>query len=1201
MNFSLAGGKFKLTLSARNGSIVAVLDRSAHSVCRSGDAGLWQMVFRDGQQLNASAFAPDCPGHQFSYRLAADGRSAALEYRWIDRSVTGPHATTVNVAIEAESDGFAFSGTVSSGARDVVYFSLPGALYFPTKELRELVCPMDSNHSVGAAFGPSFFRKQRAGQVGFWNRVERGPRGYRQLFGQAATQTNSSADPVLLSATESARHWLNAELIEKLSNLKAYVEYPAQRDDYDLLLVDSAAGGFFVGHSLDRSDDPRRGRLWRSACAFAEDHQGLALELIFAVVRQLRRQRATQKRGKVLLLDFATSLPPYSRSLQTAEYWAASLENVEHVKTLGDFSRALSSSQVLAIVNPYGGAIPVLPRKDYAATIDAIRAFVLAGGHWFEAGGLPFFYELRPSPFCRYRATYPPAFADFFHIESRFGSAALFGVQPGASATFVPGELECGGTRQGGYFKRSFAPHIHAGASWTSPPVKLKIGTRSTAALGAYAEENQIQKSLEEKLPAAQLENFRRALWIFYEGNLAQKSRQLDLLPAPALVHVCDYLHGGFDRQLPKHLPPNPAFGTEAQFRDFIELCRRRGLLVVPYMNSTWWCGPPDDAVLVKDQEGRPVIELHNGQEGFAVSPWHPRVRREHAKVVRAFMTRLPCDLLFQDQVGSRIWHYDCNESSPKPDAYTQGWLAQAAHDARQVALGTEGGFDHLLNQETLLCGFAFKLAPAVDSINLTTAMRQDYPPDSWRIYPLVQRLAHDKALLLLHNLGQYAKNDEMVAWTLALGFSLAYRVHASRLAEPAVQHWLRWLDCIQRAVCARYVGAPLRDFLHRSNSIAASYGTDSSAALKISVELQPPFDYRVNAPNLSACRDYIAERLDRQTKLWIYGGAQQQVCIDLPMPLAEPAAAKLTLRRPASTGVDGTVAPITWRINSDGGQIHLVLPRPKGNPPAGLDSAPKDWPGAKPGIGILDFPEMKASVVNVPPEIWLAQLSQSAWIQRFELPVVPIRQRAHLLAALQAGPSQWLALLNPYGEHYPIIDSSNWQHTLAQIERYIVNGGCWWESGGHSFYHGFTLAGSIATETAPLRGWQIAVGWGELNQAPERIEVTAAGKQWLGERLSRQLCNRSAVVNRSLRSSTADPEPLILVRGENGGYLGAHHLGGWGWFWRWGGFHPEPELAMAVFLAATEYRFCQPLRISGGLTPSPACGTKYLWCAELE
>lgn len=1115
--------------------------------------------------------------------------------------MTDSNATTVNIAIEAESDGFAFIGTISSGVREVLYFSLPGALYFSTKDLHQLVCPMDSNHSVGAAFLPSFFRKQRAGRAGSWTRVERGPGGYQQLCGQSATQTSPSADPVRLFATESARPWLNPDLIEKLSNIRAHVDHPAERNDHDLLLVDSAAGGFFVGHGLEDLDNPRHGRLWRTASAFPEEQLDLALQLIGAVVRQLRQQSPARKRQKVLLLDFAGCFPAAFKPHQTADYWADSLENVETVATLGAFARALGSAQVLAIVNPYGGAIPALPGRDYGATIEAIRGFLLGGGHWFEAGGLPFSFELRPSPFFHYHACYPPAFADFFHLETRFGSVALFGVQSDAKTAFVPGELECGGTRQGGYFKRGFGFFIHAGARWTSPPVKLKIGASPADALDAYAKENQVRKRLEEKLPAAQLEKIRRALWIFYEGNLAQKSQQLDLLPTPAIIHVCDYLYGGFDRQLPKHLPPNAAFGSKERFRDFIEQCHRRGDLVAPYMNSTWWCGHPDDAVLVKDHEGLPVIERHNDQEGFVVSPWHPRVRREHCKVVRAFVTRLPCDLLFQDQIGGRSWHYDCSASAPSSYAYSQGWLVQAAHDARQIPLATEGGFDHLLDHETLLCGFAFKLAPAVDSVNLTTTMQQDYPADAWRIYPLVQQLAHDKALLLLHNLGQYAKNDEIVAWTLALGFSLAYRVHASRLAEPAIQQWLRWLDCVQRAVCARYVGAPLREFFHRSDSIAASYGTDSSAALKVSVELRPPFDYRVKAPNLSACRDSIAEQVDDKTKLWIYGAAQQQVCIDLPMPLAKPGAAKLVLQRSASSGVDATVAPITWKINSNGAQILLVLPRPKGSPPASLDAAPKDWLGAKPQIGVLDFPEMKACVVNVSPETWLAQLSQSDWIQRFKLPVVPIRQRGQLLDALQEGPSQWLALLNPYGEHYPIIDGSNWQHTLAQIERYVVNGGCWWESGGHSFYHGLTLSGSIATETAPLHSWGIAVGWGELKQAPERIEVTAAGKQWLGEPLSRQLCNRAAVVNRSLRSSTADPGPLILIRGESGGYLGAHHLGGWGWFWRWGGFNPEPELAIAVFLAATAYRYCQPVRISSELAPLPPRGIKYLWRAEIN
>ena len=94
--------------------------------------------------------------------------------------------------------------------------------------------------------------------------------------------------------------------------------------------------------------------------------------------------------------------------------------------------------------------------------------------------------------------------------------------------------------------------------------------------------------------------------------------------------------------------------------------------------------------------------------------------------------------------------------------------------------------------------------------------------PETWTIFPLAQAIAHDKTVLLHHDLGQFITNDQVLSWSLGLGYSLSYRLAAAALAQDVPREWLAWLDRLQKSVCARYIGEPLADFSHdRAPSIS--------------------------------------------------------------------------------------------------------------------------------------------------------------------------------------------------------------------------------------------------------------------------------------------------------------------------------------------------------------------------------------------
>lgn len=252
-------------------------------------------------------------------------------------------------------------------------------------------------------------------------------------------------------------------------------------------------------------------------------------------------------------------------------------------------------------------------------------------------------------------------------------------------------------------------------------------------------------------------------------------------------------------------------------------------------------------------------------------------MQRYNRETVRLFTQEASVDILFQDQCGARGWRYDTHPASPTPDAYTEGILSMVAEDSQKVPLSTEGGWDRVAEHQVQLCGMTFEIVPTMPRLPGHILLRERYPMQLWRVFPVAQFLVHDKVMMNMHDLGAGVNDDEDLAWVLGLGFGLQYRVAATVLINDEVRdghkvrEWLRWLSVLQKTVGSRSVGEPCRAFAHYRDDagaapeeggvIRATYGTVRIVAnlnakpVKEGDITLAPYGFYATAPHLVAAR----------------------------------------------------------------------------------------------------------------------------------------------------------------------------------------------------------------------------------------------------------------------------------------------------------------------------------------------------------
>lgn len=1231
----LTGKTYSVVFSAVNGSIVEARQAGrTESLFKSSPAGLWSIRLQNGEEIVASSFGTGVLGHPCTVRADRATNSLRFEY-----SSTELNAT---VSVVGREESLDFTAQINPRKGTVIAVEVPARLRFTPAQVTRFIGPLDGNQGVGAAFNRDFFAIQKTAVS--WAPQRYADAGYKLLAGgpimamRGATQTDTPTST--LKVTEAGKEWLGEALAKRIEGSKALVNRPPTREQAKFTLVDSPDGPYLGAHIIGE------GGFWQIGGFVGDGEAANVLDMLTAVINRLQ-ENAPGKRTKlgVLSLDnspargFWTTIPMrdwLDRCRDTEGVHAGKVEVVS-LTSASEIQAALTSKDYVLILNPYGEWLPLLSNNgtddDLNSTIAAIKAFSTAGGHWIETGGYPFYYAMRPQHYINYNVAYPPAPADFMRLEGAGGAASLYGVRPAPGkpwnreASFVPGLLGWGGDVISGYCHRSYGTYVPPGNIWITPITRLAFGGTAEGDLQAYNADNGLARRLADKVPAPLLERLKNAVLVQLDGSARAKMAALDRLPTPSLIFFDDYMKGGRGREWPDVLPPNTTFGTSAELRTFLERCRQMGHLTMPYTNPTWWSDKPrgasfkqaGDGPLPRGFDGKTEVEKWENLDGFAVSLWHPAVQAANRTVRTQLAEELPTDFLFRDQVGGRTWHYDTNPASPWPVAGSDGLLSQFREDSAVRHVATDGAWDRAADSATHLTGLMLGHLPD-DDVTGRALLQNSYPPATWTMWPVAGYVAHERCSLLPHLPSQDIGDPRALSWALGLGCGLSYRIAASELMEDTHLEWLRWLECVQKNVCARYIGEPVRKFSHNRTHagsdgvVRATYGAVDIAAnledepLPEGTRVLSAYGFRATAPGVIAANlktvggddfgddgvSFVTKSQTGKTDVWVYSVLGREVAVELPVTLP---AGPVSLTLDDGSKLTGTVqnngqgSVLRWRLPENAKHVPRVAP-----PPALAGKAPRNWPGNQRKIGVLALPGLEPIQAKIAPETWLQRLSEARFIRDRGIEVMPIDSAAALQTALKAGPPEWFSIINPYGEAIPCTGAGQGPAMVAAIRAFVQNGGVWWETGGASFTIAVWQDGA-KWQKQPMPATNIAlslpVGEGDDTKNTPPLHVTPTGREWLGPALAARLEGRESSVCRSLSRRARDSGHVTLLTGAGRDFIGGYRLRGWGWFFRTGGMRPNASVLLPVVTSVTDYLYNRP--------PAPAVdGTRYLWHAVL-
>ncbi|MBC7327318.1 hypothetical protein H5T87_04290 [bacterium] len=792
---SLSGKTFVISFS-QNGSISAIKKGKTGKdiLPLRGNLPLWEISFSDGSTLASN----NIPISQIAWEKRRDG--IAINYK--------SELADVLAMFSSGTDGVELSFILHPKSKTILSLRSP-ILNFPPEAIEKIYVP----EGLGLAFTRNFF----TADMGLTPQPI-GDEGLRSVVGEGCVMRPVADEPVPIELTEMGRRWLGEDVGKKLVGHRMVVNRPPEGKVEVVKLVDSPNGALLAGYKIGK------GWLFRFG-GWVKREDG---EIVFLLFQRTVQHLWEEKENRIIaILDIAGGPKGGAFNELLVPFWEDRLPSLlpsfqlKKISTIKEFRNALKNpSEYPLIINPYGEYIPTGERGAWRDVLGDLRNYLEMGGIWWELGGFPFYYELVPRIGGVWHTEYPPAFCDFLYVQSQRGSIALYGVQN--SEIFVPVSMQVGREGDYGYLWREWRTYVDVGKRWRSPSVRIVVGVPLLEALGSYAKANGLTRKLRDKLSPSLFEKLSQSVLVKYEGGtFKEQIEKAGKLPRPSLVHFADYLHGGFDKQYPDHLPPNPRKGTPEEFRQLYDELHKLGHLVMPYTNPTWWCDDPKgptfikegEAPLARDLKGEKIKEVYGANWGWAICPWHPAVREAERKIREQFTKYYPSDILFQDQIGARSWIYDTNPASPTPYAYTQGWINIIKETSRYVPLATEGGWDGVMNWETLFCGVTWFLLPSEWRPAWATLYREQYPPEAWHFYPLAIFLAHDKVGFYHHDLGQFVTNNETLTWTLLLGYGLSYTIWPSGLDEEGRFNWLQWLSLLQRKVVSLYFGEKPKEF----------------------------------------------------------------------------------------------------------------------------------------------------------------------------------------------------------------------------------------------------------------------------------------------------------------------------------------------------------------------------------------------------
>jgi len=403
-------------------------------------------------------------------------------------------------------------------------------------------------------------------------------------------------------------------------------------------------------------------------------------------------------------------------------------------------------------------------------------------------------------------------FASYVAVRTTGGSLALYDIRESAVKPVVLGfknQIDQAGATG---IVRDYKTWIAPQEQWTSPRIVVQVGGDYAQSIERYRTDNGIDRyrSLADKLGDRKDEFFASP---FFKLDVAAarsdwstlKSKWLDRLRHTGVIHLVAFQPGGHDENYPDFLPPDPRWGTENDFKQFIAYAREKGNLVVPYTNFSWWgvnaptlrnlpSGVKLEDIVVRRKNGDLIKEDYGPHSGYVVNPGDPfvrtRIAEEHRRLLDAGV-----DGIFEDQWGIRNTPYVFGGSVPAgtdpSNAYIEA-LRQYSDSIRHP-MYVEDGFDVLADDAVGFMGSVLLWNQL--GYRPKTAAYTSY-------YPMMGMLARDKVMQFQHNLAKetMTMSRAVLRWNLAMGYHLS-----ADLTGGTDNPWIDVVGVFQKHVLAAY------------------------------------------------------------------------------------------------------------------------------------------------------------------------------------------------------------------------------------------------------------------------------------------------------------------------------------------------------------------------------------------------------------
>ncbi|MBQ8754679.1 MAG: hypothetical protein IJZ19_06580 [Lentisphaeria bacterium] len=817
---------------SRNASLLR-LETSNGTIPFKSLQGIWSLTFADGKTISAANFTPE--------QIKVSGDAKRKEYLFENGDVK------VLLSVAARNGFLDLQAEVTAKTKNIKEFSLPGKVVFQSADVKGIVTQATWPRNVGMKLNRAFFESRAAKDDIRWKRGSVIGGGlYAAVFdGRPPRNLFPSRKLSAPQITSAGQEWLGKELAGKLAARKVFATRPFNKDQAKIVLADTADGVFLGGMQYNS-----KGYCFRVGGFYQDKDKALRREITIRLAQEAARKNG---RNKIAVVAFPM-IEFWDKDDIDATIRLLKLRKIpyEVISTPTALVKMLAENKIGGAINCNGEHCPMPANMPYREFAKRLRSFMSAGGSWIEYYGYSFHYRLAPDEYLSFKSTVPCAAADLFVFEMTTGKFSVYSVQklatkPNWDVTdiYVPSRHTFSGSKDGGVFEHTFLSYIRKGQKVKLPVVRIRYGTNALEAANAFCTDNEAVKTLEEKLPGSKFQRFANA--VIYKtspATVADGIRHCKLLPPGGFIHFSNFMKHGFDIGLPETFPPNPKFGTPAEFRKMVDHMREKGFLFMPYINNTWWGTYPvksdyfkkhGEGALLRTEKNTLWFEKYGNKHGFAITMWHPDVRKANRLITDALVNDYPADLIFQDQIGGRGSMLDFNPASPVPYAYAQGMINTVREDAARAPLACEDGWYGVMDNMVMFCGASFGLTEPRAS-SAWEFIYERWPKDTFQLYSLLGAIAHDKVILSHHNLGGYVHNSRQLALTLGLGYTLILRANLEingkerELLEPPFLEYAKFADALQRNIVSAYIGKPQKSFEHQWSKddvgvIRAKYG----------------------------------------------------------------------------------------------------------------------------------------------------------------------------------------------------------------------------------------------------------------------------------------------------------------------------------------------------------------------------------------